>query len=360
MRDSVRLLHLLRQTTTPILAVLVAALFSSAASASPASTLFAFNVSPNGNTPSTELVADESGYAYGTTEAGGDPRTGGGVVFRIAPGGALEVLHRFGTVPFDGLRPLGRLLYSGGRLYGTTSAGGAGARGTLFALEADGTGYEILHDFGARAGDGMDPRAGVTAFSGRLWGTTFVGGRRGSGTVFSFDPEKREYAVVVDFDPSSSTGFHPDEPVAFADGRGFGIASEGGAAGKGAIFSFLPDGSAVAGVHAFDVSVSNGYLPDGPLTASGSVLYGVTDGGGPKGVGIVYAVGSDGGGFRIVHAFGGGSADGAEPAGALLVADGVIYGTTAFGGAADWGVAYALKDGGDFSVLHSFPTDGSD
>ena len=343
------------------IAVLVSA-FAAAALAGVPGTIFAFGVSPNGGSPSAELVADASGRLYGTTSQGGDPAAGAGVIFEVDESGAFSTLHKFGTVPNDGLYPQGALTLVGGKLYGTTSAGGEGAGGALFSLNVDGSQYQILHSFGFRGGDGAKPQTGLTLFDGALWGTTSAGGRGQGGTVYSILPDGGAYTVIFNFIPGSLIGSQPEIAVTFLGGQCFGVTSAGGANGDGSIFSLLPDGSQAAALHSFDrSSPANGYFPNGPLASGNGVLYGVTDGGGPFGPGIVYAIRADGSDFRIVHSFGSGQhTDGSEPAGSLLVVGGVIYGTTAFGGANDQGTIYSLADGGNFSILHSFASDPVD
>ena len=86
--------------------------------------------------PVGRLVADPLGNLYDATTLGG---TGTGTIYRLSPPGAglsawsLTVLHAFR--PGDGSYPVGGLVRDGsGRLFGTTSSGGAG-HGTVFILE---------------------------------------------------------------------------------------------------------------------------------------------------------------------------------------------------------------------------------
>ncbi|MGH9443674.1 MAG: choice-of-anchor tandem repeat GloVer-containing protein [Thermoanaerobaculia bacterium] len=322
-------------------------------------TIFAFGVSSTGSGSMSELVADPAGNLYGVTSRA---RTGAGVIFEISSAGNFSVLHEFGTALNDGLSPAGALVFLSGNLYGTTSAGGDSARGSIFSLSPDGADYHVLHSFGYRQNDGESPQAGLSLFEGKLWGTTSAGGRGGKGTIFSLNPAGDGYAVVFSFDSASGLGTQPAVSLAFAAGRCLGVTSQGSEHGDGAIFSVLPDGSQATLLHAFDrTSTANGYFPDGPLTLSNGLLYGVTDGGGVYGPGIAYAIRPDGSDFRIVHNFGSDQhADGSEPAGALLAAGGRIFGITAFGGANDLGVAYSLEDGGAFTILHSFGSEAAD
>src|ERR1700756_2785135 len=82
---------------------------------------------------------------------------------------ARDVVHyqrlmSFGSVPNDGNGPWVALVQGrDGALYGTTHLGGRNNVGTVFKLNLDGSGYESLHHFGDRTGDGEGPLAGLMA-----------------------------------------------------------------------------------------------------------------------------------------------------------------------------------------------------
>jgi uncharacterized repeat protein (TIGR03803 family) len=81
-------------------------------------------------------VAEYNGKVYGTTYWGG--ANGYGTLFELKPhkGGAqwdFSVLWSF-TDGADGASPLGGLLPIGKAIYGTTSTGGSGGRGTVFSF----------------------------------------------------------------------------------------------------------------------------------------------------------------------------------------------------------------------------------
>jgi uncharacterized repeat protein (TIGR03803 family) len=65
----------------------------------------------------------------------------------------------------------------------------------------------------------------------------------------------------------------------------------------------------------------------------------------------------------VLHSFAGGPSDGAFPfAGLIADRDGNLYGTTASGGASNFGVVFKLAPNGTETVLHSFtgsPSDGT-
>ena len=105
----------------------------------------------DGAYPLSTLVIGQDGSLYGTTQYGGSAAagshcsfygaTGCGTVFKLtppsAPGGAWTetVLHSFTGQGDDGAIPsAGLAVGPKGLLYGTTSHGGAGSQGTVFAV----------------------------------------------------------------------------------------------------------------------------------------------------------------------------------------------------------------------------------
>src|SRR2546428_193445 len=81
----------------------------------------------------------------------------------------------------DGAFPYAGLILSGPTLYGTTYLGGRAGSGTLFAVSTNGTGFTNLHSFP----DGPHPEARLILSGNSLYGTTAYGGSAGSGTVFA-------------------------------------------------------------------------------------------------------------------------------------------------------------------------------
>jgi uncharacterized repeat protein (TIGR03803 family) len=72
---------------------------------------------------------------------------------------------------------------SAGRLYGTTSLGGAANAGVVYSLDSADS-LTVLCAFAAGA-DGGYPMAGVFLSSmGKLFGSTFSDGKNGAGVVY--------------------------------------------------------------------------------------------------------------------------------------------------------------------------------
>ena len=149
--------------------------------------LHTFTGGTNGANSAAGLVLSGD-TLYGTTVNGGN--FGDGIVFKVnTDGTGFADMHDFKGPFTDGYQPYAGLVLSGGILYGTTSHGGAGNQGTVFAIKTDGTGYQLLYSFSAlhdgTNSDGADPQADLLVSGNTLYGTTELGGATGNGAVFS-------------------------------------------------------------------------------------------------------------------------------------------------------------------------------
>jgi uncharacterized repeat protein (TIGR03803 family) len=106
-------------------------------------------------------------------------------------------------------------------------------------------------------------------------------------------------------------------------------------------------------------TLSTGASPSaGVVRDSAGNLYGTTVYGGPANFGVVYKLDSTGN-QTVLYAFTGGADGGNPSSGVIIDSDGNLYGTTAYGGAAGSGVVYELDSTGHETVLYSF-TGGTD
>jgi uncharacterized repeat protein (TIGR03803 family) len=153
--------------------------------------------SPEGAMPLT-LTLRGKRILYGTTSVGG--LHGGGTVFQLVPptvaGGAWveNVLYSFGGGIGDGQYPRDALIFdSAGHIYGATQNGGRADAGTVFELtppasEGGAWTETVLHIF-AGGKDGASPGGGlIFGKNGVLFGVTTDGGTGDRGTVFGLLP----------------------------------------------------------------------------------------------------------------------------------------------------------------------------
>jgi uncharacterized repeat protein (TIGR03803 family) len=323
--------------------------------------LYRFSGGSDGGIPNGGLIRDSKGNLYGTTSFGGDTAacgafgyTGCGVVFRLDKSGNETVLYTF-TGRKDGGWPVHeKLLVDGaGGFYGTAEIGGdlncsptqGLGCGVVFRLDADGT-YTVLHAFKGNAEDGYAPVSGVVQDArGNLYGETPYGGADGQGTVYRLTANGKE-TVIHEFTGGADGGYPTGGELAIdAGGRLFGTASQGGnlsacgGAGCGVVFTMSRRGTEEV-LYAFqnglDGSTDGAYPREGVVRDAGGRIFGMTQGGGAAGFGMVFELSkSTSGNFveSVLLDFTDG-ADGAYPSGENLIIGpkGTLYGVTERGG----------------------------
>lgn len=243
-------------------------------------------INTDGAYPEAALIEGSDGDLYGVTRAGG--ANGTGVIFRQSlDGTAFAVLHEFGPVTsaandaviknLDGSSPVGSLLQApDGYLYGTAAVGGESGRGTIFRIQMDGTGFEVVHQFPALSTDsppvnvdGASPNPGLMdGGNGLLYGVATLGGANGVGTLFSLDPNGPSFTVLHDFD--TAFGAYPSGALVLgSDSRLYGTTSAGGTNSNGettnfgTIYSIARDGTGFTKLYSFDGKQGTG--PNGVL-----------------------------------------------------------------------------------------------
>ena len=175
---------------------------------------------------------------YGTTSAGGGNGSGG-TVFKIkTDGSGFAVLKTFS----DGGNAQAKLVLSGDTLYGAAADGGSLGLGTIFKINTDGTGFTNLYNFSALISntnaDGAAPYpfGGLVLSGGTLFGTASVGGGSGKGTVFAVNTDGTGFTNLHSF-TGSSDGANPDAGLILLGNTLYGTTSVGWSSGSGTIFS---------------------------------------------------------------------------------------------------------------------------
>ncbi len=309
-----------------------------------------------------ELALTPDGRVISATLAGG-PEQAGTLMAWNTISAQLQVLYTFLPGGLDARTPSADLIEGrDGFLYGTTSQGGNHGRGTVFRLQKDLTGYQILHHFGEAAQDGETPVAPLSQdANGTLYGTTAyrTGGAAG-GTVFKHQPDGSGYQVLKRFTSRATEGALLVSGLTLtSDGWLVGLAVEGGAHNGGTCFRLRPDGSEFSVLRAFGQDNDGAAPADGLIPCEDGFLYGVLNSKGAFDGGVIFRLQPDGQDYQVLRHFGQTATDGKLPVGGLLCRpDGYLYGTCAAGGANGQGTIFRVRrDGSDYTILHHFSTD---
>jgi uncharacterized repeat protein (TIGR03803 family) len=333
---------------------------------------------------------------YGTAYSGGNSDKG--TVFMLKTDGTdYTVLKHFTGTSNDGSKPT-FVTVSGSVIYGTTYSGGSSDYGTVFRLNADGTGHTVLKNFtlgdncqnplagptlaetvlygttqyGGSGGtiymintDGagftdLEPNtesemfAGLTLSGSTLYSTTPAGGSAGSGTVFKLNTDGTGYTVLKNF--NGSDGSQPYAGLTLSDTVLYGTTLSGGTSGNGTLFKINTNGTSFAVLKHF--TGSDGSSPTAGLTLSGNTLYGTTGSGGSSNGGTVFKVNTNGTGYTVLKNF---TVTDGFPSGGVTLSGTILYGTTYSGGSSNKGTVFKVNtDGTDFAVLKHFTgSDGS-
>ncbi len=277
---------------------------------------FMGNTGGDGSGPIASLTLGHDGKLYGSTFYGTDINDQDnvtpndpvdGTLFSInTDGSGYVVQYRFyqSTTSTVGIVPRGILTPASGSstvLYGTTSEGGAGNQGTVFAFTpgaTDGSGtLKVLHSFddGTTPNDGFQPLDGrlTLAPSGNLIGLTFGGGEYNGGVMYMLATDGSSYSILHAFG-NGTDGTQPDDGLTLgSDGAYYGIAETGGASDAyGVVFRAMLTGSSIDYSVVYNFTAANGGGA-GPLgkpyeDSDGNLVGGTMYTGDESGDGVLY------------------------------------------------------------------------
>lgn len=280
---------------------------------------------------------------YGMTYHGGD---GGGTIIKISTNGdGYAILHRFGVFgAIDGQWPYGDFVQSGSWLYGMARFGGTSDGGVAFKFNVDGTGYTNIHSFAGPPSDGYEPFGSLTLSGSTFYGMTFNGGTYGGGVVFRMNLDGSGYTILrnLHYGGGNYDGIQPYGSLVLSGSMLYGMTSAGGVSNLGVVFGISTNGTGYTNLHHFAAGPSDGAMPFGSLTVTGSMLYGMTSAGGVWNSGTVFQMSMTGAGYTNLHNFAGGTGDGASPQGALTLSGSLVYGMTKYGGISNAGTVFVL------------------
>lgn len=251
--------------------------------------LYRFNGNDGGNPAYGSLVFDQSGSLYGTTQNGG--AHGYGVVYKLTPsgGGWTESSIYDFTGGNDGAFPAsGLMVDQTGELYGTTLYGGTLNRGVVYKLTPSGPGWvqSVLSNF---ENGGQNPIGGlILDANGNLFGTTYLGGAFGSGTVFQLQPTNDGWTQITLHDFTGDGG--PAGALAMDPSGNLSGGSET-TGGRGALFRLTPSNGGWNYSELHDFNGSDGQFPFGNVIVdTNGNVFGTCSIGGGTGNGVVWEI----------------------------------------------------------------------
>jgi uncharacterized repeat protein (TIGR03803 family) len=353
----------------PVLALITIVFCGTLSASAQYSTIFSFpSTSSLNEFPSSTPIADSQGNLYGTT--GFSVESPGGVYELTPAGDGTYTESFYagfvsnGSNSDNGIDPVGVVLDpKSGNLYGATAGGGTGGCGLVYQLTPpsvnNGNWSEtVLYNF-ACGDDGGAPYSPLIIDSaGRLYGTTSGGGASGFGTVFMLMPPSQAGGawteqVLHSFLGSGDGGIPQSALIMDSSGAVYGVTPYESVPNRlwGTAFKLTPTKSgpwAETVLHRFyggQVSDTDGGKPIGPLALDGSgAVYGATEFGGAgcpsrvhTGCGTVFQLvppATKGGAWteNLIYQFDGLFTGAAPESGVQFDEAGVLYGTTAAGG----------------------------
>ncbi|MEO7676632.1 MAG: choice-of-anchor tandem repeat GloVer-containing protein [Verrucomicrobiota bacterium] len=241
-----------------------------------------FSAPFDGSFPSAGLTLS-AGMLYGVNGGGGQSNFG--TIFKVGTNGTgCSVIHHF-VGGSDGEYPVGRVVVSGNTIYGVMYRGGTNnvpeGGGTIYKVDTDGSNYSILRRLNSAINDGYKPASGMVLSGNFLYGTTTQGGvsSRGTsdrGTVFKINANGSGYQIIHAFS-GYEDGLQPEAELTLIGNTLYGTAvfSQFGSSGP-VLFKLGLDGSVFTVLYTFPVTLSvlggNGI---GHLTLVGNQFYGV-------------------------------------------------------------------------------------
>lgn len=255
--------------------------------------------------------------------------------------------------------PRGRLIYSGGYLFGASQIGGANGFGSIYRFDPNTGNFQINHSFTGGNGGAYSSTGIYKATDNKLYGVTY-GGMNSEGTLFRIDQPGNTFETLRQF--ALATGGKPDcAPIQASDGKLYGVTGSGGTSGFGGIYRVNTDGSGYSLIREFTGTIGStrgkGVGCRGLVEGPGGMLYGCAfSGGNATDTGLFFVVSKDGVTYNFMGAF---DAPGfTRPCNQLLLAsDGFFYGAAEGGGKSGKGGIFRVAPNGDRVELHHFSED---
>jgi uncharacterized repeat protein (TIGR03803 family) len=319
---------------TIVITILFAVLSTSVVQAQSLSTLYSFS-GTEPNHPKHGVVNIGS-TLYGTASYPGNGTSWGRVFSIDMDGNNFNILHDF-TMGENGASPNALTVYNS-TLYTTSSS-------SIFKINPDGSDFTVLHTFGSGS-DGATPHGALTQVGSTFYGMCETGGTNGTGTLYKINADGTGYSTIYSYPTGAyNTGMaHTGCTPTVIGSTLYAMSYLGGRHSKGNIFSINLDGSGYQNLYDF-TGGTDGQQPYGTLATDGTTLYGINSyRDSPLSGGVLFRVGIDGTGFTVLHANYGSSQIAQSP---------TLIGSTLYC-PSDYDIYQIDTDGTDYRDLYSF------
>ncbi|WP_336513921.1 choice-of-anchor tandem repeat GloVer-containing protein [Pollutibacter soli] len=268
----------------------------------------------------SRLTVSSSGGIYGIGRSG--------IVFSVYQN-SIQELYRL--QPSEAIDPTSHLIAGpGGILYGSAE-GGTSDKGVIFSFDPRSKKYTKLADTAITISFLKKDEMRLVGFKNREDGA--------EGTIESFDIAHHIFTSNLDL--SQTLGkFHCTEILAANDGKWYWTTEAGGIPELGTLYALNPtDGSDEL---LYDFRNVHGSRPQESLVFGNSgKLYGVTNGGGNNGLGVLFCFDTTLNRYSKLYDFN--FSDGANPSGKLVKGQhGKLFGLTGGGGQYGFGTIYSF------------------
>lgn len=291
--------------------------------------------------PRAGLVEGDGGHILGIR--GAEETKGIGEVYQFDPvSSEISVIRQFTLLEASGtISPL--LIGSDRMIYGTSPYGGLEGHGSIFRLNQDGTGFELIHEFDGDGNSFPSPEL-IEHVNGKIYGINRIGFSWGGfygAEIFRINKDGSDFESL-----ESLPQRHIPSGKLLSDQNGniYGVFPERGAFFGGGVFKTDSLGKRYQTLYHFDYQEEEGkQFPFGGLIlGKDGLLYGVCSGKVyPNSGGAAFRINRYGEDFEWLKTFD--HYHGNNPKECLIqTASGHFFGTTTRGGLDDKGVIYGF------------------
>lgn len=204
--------------------------------------------------PVGDLIEGPGQLLYGMFE---QSSSGSGIFRMNLDGSNFTVLKYWAPGELGGPRSALRLYR--GYLYGFSWGGGSQNRGGIFRIRTDGTGYQAMHEFNDANGAFPMESPVVGRADGKIYGTTSQGGANSYGTLFSIDTSGAGFTTLHEFNFDADGAYPQGQLIQGSDGLLYGATALSTVGGGSTIFRINPDGSGFTTLKIFNSDTEGSY-----------------------------------------------------------------------------------------------------